>query len=161
MTKDRVHRPQGSYANAARVIDGLPAYYRGQAPDSLATQNQLISRGLRRGAGQLPSAWLWYRDGGPGYRGGPRTWDVTALYDLAGTRPKRPTSARQLEVLARGRNLRQICGTCADDTGRNLGSGRECGDCREARLGGRLAERLTDLGVPGAAPGDEQALPPD
>jgi len=70
-------------------------------------------------------------------------------------RPKRPSSQRQLEVLATARDQRQVCGTCGDDMGKNLGAGRECSYCRQAHIGGWLTEWLIDLDTSGTTPGDE------
>src|SRR5215469_1068561 len=53
--------------------------------------------------------------------------------------PRRPPSPSQLEVLATAWSQQQICGTCGNTWVRVWGAGRECGYCREARIGGWLA----------------------
>lgn len=135
MARDRVHRPIENHRRGSVLIDGLPAYMKGKVPDGLATQNQLDRRGLRRGVGQRPAGWLWYRSGPGGYRGGPHTWTLTALYVLAETRQKRPCSPKQLEVLKNARAQQSICDSCGLDAGENLRGG-DCFDCRDRRQSG-------------------------
>ena len=93
------------------VIDGLPTYYRGKAPEHLVTQRQLDEMGKKRAKDQGPAAWLWVSRVGRGRFSGRlyTHWEPVALYDRAKAVTKRPMSPRQREVLATARDQAELC----------------------------------------------------
>lgn len=127
--RQRVDRPVGPFTrprraanryesyNGDEVIDGLPTYHQGKAPDHLLTQHQLDELGKKRADGQGPVAWLWVSRPSSGrISGQPYThWTPVALYDRAEAVEKQLRSARQREVLAAARAQAETCRALGPD----------------------------------------------
>jgi hypothetical protein len=106
----------------ARLVDGLPTFGYGQAPEGLATHRQLRTAGLRPGGQEPVARIVWHR-------GRRFAW----LYLVDRAAPKRQPSPAQLAALDRAMAARRFCRVhhgyvdhCV------IGPDRACAACFEA-----------------------------